>query len=82
MVGVFFQDWLFKIKNIHITLGHPYMFFYYSPEVIANDLMKQFPKGVGVHIYLLYCILHLPRCLLRQTAFPLKNHPVKTLIIL
>lgn len=78
----FSHGWSFKTKNIQITLGHPYLFSHYSPEIIANDLMERFPKGLGMHIYLLYCILRLPRCLLPQATFPLKNHTVKALVIL
>lgn len=76
------QGWTLKIKNIHITTGHPYLFSYYSPEAIAQDLAEPFPKGVGVPSYLWCHIPALPRCLLPQTTFPLKNHPVKPLIIL
>lgn len=69
--GFFSQGWSLKIKAIHITLGHPYQFSYYSPEAIAQDLTERFPKGVGVPSYLWCRILALPMCLLPQTAFPL-----------
>lgn len=80
--GFISQGWSLKIKTIRITLGHPYLFSYYSPEAIAQDLMEQLPKGMSVPSDLWCHILALPRCLLPQNAFPLKNHPVKILIIL